>query len=123
MQITFWATVRYFMHAHKTDMRKGVDGLRGIIQNDFCKDPLLGDVFIFLNQSRNTVKILHWQGDGFAMYYKKLQKGTFEVPHATGNHNCIVISSQQLQFILEGVVLNSIKKRVRYEHQIVSNVG
>ncbi|MBK7970723.1 MAG: IS66 family insertion sequence element accessory protein TnpB [Bacteroidetes bacterium] len=63
------------------DMRKGYDCLNGLVRNEFKKDPLLGDVFIFLSR-RNKIKLFHWQGDGFCIFSKRLEKGTFEIPKA-----------------------------------------
>ena len=62
---------------------------------------------------------MHWQGDGFAIFSKRLEKGTFEIPKQDAQNSAIEISSDQLQFILKGIVLSSVKKRVRYEHSIV----
>ena len=78
-------------------MRKGYDGLAGLIRNEWKKDPLLGDVFIFLSKQRNKIKLLHWQNDGFVIYSKRLEKGTFELPKDPS----IEISAHQLQFILK----------------------
>jgi transposase len=111
------------MHSGKVDMRKGVDGLSGVIQQDFNQNALSGDVFIFLNQNRNRIKLLHWQGDGFAIYYKRLERGTFEIPQADPANKAITLTHHQLQFILDGIVLSCIKKRKRYEHAIVSNAA
>ena len=86
-------------------MRKGVDGLSGVIQQDFNQNALSGDVFIFLNQNRNRIKLLHWQGDGFAIYYKRLERGTFEIPQADPANKAITLTHHQLQFILDGIVL------------------
>jgi len=100
-------------------MRKGFDGLSGLVRNEFSLDPLNGDVFIFFNRPQNRIKILHWQGDGFAIYSKRLEKGTFEMPKVNSSGKNIEISSEQLQFILQGIVLSSVRKHKRYEHQIV----
>ena len=98
-------------------MRKGYDGLSGLVRNEWKKDPLSGDVFIFLSKQRNKIKLLHWQKDGFIIYSKRLEKGTFELP----KNDSIEITAHQLQFILEGIDLSSIKKRLRYEHHFVNN--
>lgn len=113
---------RYYIRCQSTDMRKGFDGLSGIVRNEFLQNPLSGDIFIFLNKQRNRIKILHWQGDGFAIYYKRLEKGTFEVPQ----HKCLssgLITSQQLMLIMEGIQLSSVKKRPRYEYHIVDKTS
>lgn len=95
-------------------MRKGLDRLHGIVKDEMKQDIFLGDIFIFINKRRNQIKLLHWEGDGLSMYYKRLEKGTYEVPKIKGSQGRIRMSSEQLQFILSGVVLNSIKKRKRY---------
>ena len=117
MNILFSDRYRYFIYRSACDMRKGYDGLSGLIRNEWKKDPLSGDVFIFLSKQRNKIKLLLWQKDGFVIYSKRLEKGTFELP----KENNIEITAQQLQFILDGIYLSSIKKRMRYEHHFVSN--
>lgn len=101
-------------------MRKGFDGLCGLVQNEFAKNPLSGDIFIFFNQRHTHVKLLQWQGDGFAMFYKRLEKGTYEIPEISSSSASIELTSQQLMLILEGISLLSVKKRVRYEQFALS---
>ena len=117
MNVLFSDRYRYFIYRGGCDMRKGYDGLSGLVRNEWKKDPLSGDVFIFLSKQRNKIKLLHWQNDGFIIYSKRLEKGTFELP----KENNIEITAHQLQFILDGISLSSIKKRMRYEHTNVSN--
>jgi len=78
MQLAFSDRLRYFVYHPGCDMRKGFDGLCGLVRNEFNMDPLLGHVFVFFSRQMNKLKILHWQGDGFAIYSKRLEKGTFE---------------------------------------------
>lgn len=111
---------RYFFYNGVTDMRKGFDGLCGVVRDQFQRDPLSGDVFIFLSRSGSRIKFLHWQGDGFALYYKRLEKGTFEFGRTT-SCSSVAISAQELMLIMEGISLASVKKRVRYSHQNVGN--
>lgn len=115
MNVLFSARCRYLLYRSSCDMRKGYDGLSGLVRNEWKLDPLSGDVFIFLSRQRTKIKLLHWQGDGFVIYSKRLEKGTFELPKDAS----IEITAHQLQFILDGIYLSSIKKRMRYEHQIV----
>lgn len=106
---------RYFMYSGLTDMRKGFDGLCSLVREEFKMNPLSGDVFIFISRTRTRIKFLQWQQDGFAVYYKRLEKGTFERienKDASVTHIC----AQQLMLIMEGIQLSSIKKRVRYHH-------
>lgn len=116
---SLYKTHRYFLHGHFTDMRNGFDGLSGIVRNKFLQNPLSGDVFIFINHRRTHIKLLQWQGDGFAIFYKRLEKGTYEIPAANEKASHLEITSQQLLLMLEGIALLSVKKRVRYQ-QILS---
>lgn len=109
----------YFLYSRGVDMRNGINGLVGIINNELRKNPLTGDLFIFINKRKRQIKMLHWQGDGFAVFYKRLESGTFEFPTHDNNLNAIAITAEQIIFILNGVALNSIKKRKRYTHHFV----
>ena len=113
---------RYFLFGSVVDMRKGFDSLCGVVRNEFKMDPLSGDVFIFLSRTKTKIKLLQWQGDGFAIYYKRLEKGTFEHVENT-TQSAALISSQQLMLIMEGIQLSSIKKRVRYHHFNVNKLN
>lgn len=105
---------RYFIYSDLADMRKGFDSLCGVVREEFKMNPMSGDVFIFLSRTKNKIKLLQWQRDGFAIYYKRLEKGTFELPEKN-SESCCKISSQQLMLIMEGIKLSSIKKHKRYE--------
>ena len=119
MQLFFSERLRYFVYRTGCDMRKGYDGLSGLVRNEYKMDPLTGDVFVFFSRHFNKIKVLHFQGDGFAIFSKRLERGTFEMPKTNSASVAIEISSDQLQFILKGIMLNSVKKRIRYEHTIV----
>ena len=94
-----------------------MDSLAGVVINEHGKNPLTGDLFIFINHRKNQVKMLHWQGDGYAVFYKRLEKGTYESPSSDNPQ----ISCEQILFLLQGVVLKSVKKRTRYSHSFVNN--
>ncbi len=106
------SSVRYFLHKDPTDMRFGINSLAGLVHNRLGADPMGGDVFVFLGKRSNQVRILQWDGDGFAMYVKKLERGTFERPALAGNS----ITDRQLGLLLQGVVLGSVSYRKRYTH-------
>lgn len=97
-------------------MRKGFDSLSGLVTSSMQMNVLSGSVFIFLNKKHNQVKLLLWEGDGFALYYKRLEKGTYELPLSDDKNDSLIISSQQLQLILQGISLKSIQRRKRYQH-------
>jgi transposase len=111
----------YYLYLGNTDMRKGFDSLSGLVSSQMQLNALSGSVFIFLNKKHNQVKLLLWEGDGFALYYKRLEEGTFEVPASDANKESLSVSSQQLQLILQGISLKSVRRRKRYEHAEVKS--
>ena len=72
--------MKYFLYAHTTDMRKGFRGLSGLVRNELKRDPADGSVYIFINRRRDKIKLLVWDRNGFVLYYKSLESGTFEFP-------------------------------------------
>src|SRR4051812_4054072 len=107
----------YYLYLGNTDMRKGFDSLSGLVSSQMQLNALSGSVFIFLNKKHNQVKLLLWEGDGFALYYKRLEEGTFEIPAAGDKKESLSVSHQQLQLILQGISLRSVRRRKRYQHQ------
>ena len=103
------STVPIFLHTRPTDMRKGFDGLSGIVREAFGADPLDGSLFLFVNRRRDRLKILHFDGSGFWLYYKRLEAGTFEV--LACDDPCIELDTTQLAMLLGGVSLVSAEKR------------
>ncbi len=97
-------------------MRKGIDSLSGLIRNEVGKDPMSGELFVFFCRARKRVKILLWDDDGYAMYQKRLERGTFEMPEGNAAHQ--VITAEQLNFLLSGVNLKKVTHRPRYQHTI-----
>jgi transposase len=90
-------------------MRKSFDGLSGLVSNELGRDPASGDVFIFLNRSRNFIKLLHWESGGFVLYYKRLEKGTFAPPAI--DEKSTRIKWPELVLMVEGIqVKKSIQK-------------
>jgi transposase len=100
-------------------MRKGYDSLSGLVNSEMQCNVLGGDFFIFISKRRNQAKLLHWDGDGFSLYCKRLEKGTFEMPVATTDHATITVSWSQLMLILQGISLKSVRRRKRYQHASV----
>jgi transposase len=105
-----------YLYRGFTDMRKGIDSLCGLVRNELGKDPMSGELFIFFCRSRRRVKILLWDEDGYALYQKRLERGTFEVPDGTSLHQ--TITAEQLIFLLSGVNLKKLTYRPRYQHTI-----
>ncbi len=105
---------RYFLYRYPTDMRKGFTGLSGLVINEMGYDHLSGDAYIFINKRRTMVKILVWDRTGFVIYYKKLARGTFELPQWKDGKNNKELSVALLMMILEGVKISTAQLRKRY---------
>jgi transposase len=99
------------MYKEPTDMRFGINSLSGLVRNKLGFDPLNGDVFVFIGNLSNQIRILQWDRYGFAMYIKKLEEGTFERPVLTDN----AITSSQLSLLSQGVRLESVSYRKCYD--------
>lgn len=108
------AAVRYYFYAQKVDMRKGCYGLCGIVQNEMKQNVLSGDVFAFINKKNNLIKLLQWDKDGFIVYEKRLEKGTFEKPEKLSDEAAISIGNVALQHILQGIILQSVRHKKRF---------
>lgn len=102
---------RYFLCNEATDMRKGFDGLSGLVRTHFQADPMNGSVYVFLNKNRNLIKLLHWEHGGFTLYYKRLEKGQFERPSLEQSP---LISWTTLMMIVEGISLSHVYKKERF---------
>lgn len=96
-------------------MRKGFDGLSGLVRDSMTQDPLSGDVFIFFNKRRSQVKLLLWEGDGFSLYHKRLERGTYEFPSRTDSSTSVELRSDELMLILQGISLKSVQRRKRFD--------
>ena len=106
--------IQVFMAIEPVDLRKGFDGLSAAVQNVFDRNVLDGHLFLFLNRRRDRIKLLWWDRDGLALFYKRLERGTYEVPrHAPGNKQ-LRLDATQLSLLLNGVQLDSVKHRRRY---------
>ena len=98
---------RIFLYDQCVDMRKSFEGLSRLIEACYPGNLLTGALFLFLNRRRNLIKILHWDGDGFVIWYKRLEQGTFSGCFAGQDE----LSRQQFTMLLEGVVPRRLNKR------------
>ena len=110
------AHLHFFLYSHPTDMRKGFDGLYGLVYTHLKEDPLSGDVYVFLNRRRDRMKLLFWDGTGFWIFYKRLEKGTFQRPRWSDEKN-IVLPYEDLVMMIEGIDLDTVKMRIRYRRK------
>jgi len=104
---------QYFLYSTPTNMRCSFDSLCGIIQDKLERKPTSGEVYVFLNRCRNQVKLLHWEHGGFVLYYKRLEKGNFEMPLMENG----TLTWSQLVIMIEGISLKNIKFRKRYREE------
>ena len=110
------SSCRYFYYNGFADMRKGAYSLSGLVRNEMHLNVLSGDVFIFIGRRASKIKLLQWDSDGFALYEKGLEKGTFERPQHQAEGTHFSLTPVQLQHILNGVVLRSVRHKSRYRH-------
>jgi transposase len=96
-------------------MRKGFDSLCGVVRSDMGRDPLSGEVFIFLNKPRTTIKLLHWERGGLVLYHKRLESGRFTLPSFDKNTLSYRLRWTDLVLMVEGISLERVYYGKRYE--------
>jgi len=106
--------VRIFLCTRHADLRKSFDGLAQMVREFLGADPLSGHLFVFRNKRGDRIKLLYWDTDGLAIWYKRLEKGTFRFPAATEKGDGVEIRGVDLTMLLDGVDLNSVKRQKRY---------
>lgn len=107
------AAAPIFLALDPTDLRKSFDTLAARVRDHLGGDPLSGAWYVFRNRAGDRLKILYWDRDGFALWHKRLAKGTFEFPKVIGAAPGVAITATDLTLILGGVALNA-KRRMRY---------
>jgi transposase len=105
--------VRIFLCTRHADLRKSFDGLAQMVREFLGADPLSGHLFVFRNKRGDRLKLLYWDSDGLAIWYKRLEQGTFRFPTATNDG--LEIRAADLTMILDGVDLGSVKRQRRYQ--------
>jgi transposase len=92
---------RVWLAAGVTDLRKGFDGLAGLVQLQLAEDPFSGHLFVFRGRAGDRIKVLWWDGDGLCLFAKRLERGRFVWPQATSGS--VALSGAQLSMLLEGI--------------------
>jgi transposase len=113
-------SVKIFLCLAPTDMRKSIDGLAGLASNVLRQDPLSGHLFVFLGKRRDRVKLLYFDGDGYALWYKRLETGTFRLPAVPTEQTSLTLSAADLTLLLSGVDLASVRRGKRYQRPAVA---
>jgi len=106
---------QYYLCPGRCDMRKGFDALCGVVRSQMGRDPLSGEVFIFMNQSRRTLKLLHWERGGLVLYHKRLEQGRFSFPAYDTNTRSYRLRWTDLVLMIEGISLDRAYYGKRYE--------
>ena len=111
------ASVRVYLCTVPCDMRRSFDGLHGLVTSVMELDALAGHLFVFSNRKRDRVKIFYWDRDGFAIWSKRLEEGTYAMSFDKGEERRTEITAQELSALLSGIDLSQAKRRKRYQRQ------
>lgn len=106
--------VKIFLYTQPTDMRKGFDSLAALVQAELGQNPLSGHLFVFKSRRGNRVKLLLWEPDGFVLYYKRLERGSFRFPAAADKTRSLTVTHQELSLLLWGIDPTSVQRQKRY---------
>jgi transposase len=119
------ASVRVYLCASACDMRRSFDGLHAMVTQSMELDAFAGHLFVFANRRRDRIKILYWDRDGFAVWAKRLEEGTYAMPFdagVVGGEKRREITAAELGAILSGIDLSQAKRRKRYRRSIAETV-
>jgi len=114
--IALWAHTKVYLAKDATDMRKSFRGLILLTEAVLCQEPVSGHLFVFLNRRQDLMKVLYWDGTGFCIWYKRLERGSFQRPRAVAGEERpgLELSTAQLSLMLEGIDLTSVRQRLRF---------
>lgn len=101
--LTLSAAQQIYLAAGVTDLRKSIDGLAAIVQERFGLNPFSTSLFVFCNRERNKLKLLYWDHNGFWLFYRRLERGTFEWP--SSNVQTVAVTASELRWLLDGLAL------------------
>ena len=100
-----------------TDMRNNIDGLAAAVRSGFQVNPMSNAIFVFCNAMKDRVKILEWDGDGFWLHYKRLERGRFPWPNTSGGEATIRLTQKELEYLLSGEKLKLKFERIDYSER------
>lgn len=107
-------SVRIYLAAEPADLRKSFDGLAAQVRDFLGADPLSGHLFVFRNKAGDRLKLLYWEEGGYVIWYKRLEVGVFQFPKS-GDGRRVEIRAADFAMLLDGVDLDSVKRRKRYQ--------
>lgn len=112
------ASVRVYLATAPCDMRRSFDGLHALVTSSLQLDAFAGHLFVFANRRRDRLKILYWDRDGFAVWAKRLEEGTYALPFAETGETRQEITAQELGALLSGIDLGQAARRKRYHRPL-----
>lgn len=116
--LTLALPTRVYLYVPPTDMRRGFDTLAALVRDHLGHDPLAGSLFVFRSRRGDRLKLLWWDDDGYALFYKRLEEGTFRFPAVGAGQAGVEIRSADLALILEGIDLDSVRRSKRYHRPV-----
>jgi transposase len=108
--ITIPRSVRIYIGTNPIDMRKSIDGLMAVVQEELRQDAYSGHLFVFVSRRADRVKILTWDKGGFVLVYKRLERGQFKLPHMTPDSMAVEIDATQLAMLLDGIEFGRVRR-------------
>lgn len=105
---------KFYYYIEPVDMRKGFNGLSGLVREYIDNNKIKDDVYVFVNKRKDKVKLLHWTSAGFILYYKRLEKGIFELPNYDIETALIILSYTEMIMLIDGISIINLKKNERY---------
>jgi len=111
------SALRIWLCVAATDMRCSFDRLADLARSVTGQDPFAGHLFLFRSRSGDRLKALYWDRDGYALWYKRLEEGTFKLPRLDGQTASIELRPSELAMLLDGIDLKSVKRVRRYQRQ------
>jgi transposase len=111
-------TVRIWLAAQPVDLRKSFDSLAALVREGLQGDPLSGEIFVFRNKAADRIKLLIWEEDGYAIWYKRLEAGTFRFPPSPQAQPRVEVRAADHVMLLEGIDLASVKRGKRYHRPV-----
>jgi transposase len=111
------SSARIWLASEPADMRCGFDRLAELAQSVTGQEPLSGHLFLFRGRSGDRLKILYWDRDGYALWYKRLEEGTFKLPRIEAGAASVELRASELAMLLDGIDLRSVKRGKRYRRE------
>jgi transposase len=113
-------SVKIYFATGLVDMRNGIDGLRAVVEQTLKLNPNEGHLFVFIGKGKDKLKILFWDRNGYVVYFKRLERGRFQLPAVNERRTRVEMEAAQLAMLLDGIDLNA-KRLARW--QPASNEG